>query len=88
MLVFHGGRFIQGHPAQVYPHCRYLALRGMVAISAEYRLLGKNATSVVECLADCKSAIRWLRANARQLALDPDKIVAAGGSAGANLAVK
>ncbi|MBV7331770.1 alpha/beta hydrolase [Chloroflexi bacterium TSY] len=86
ILFFHGGRFIQGHPAQFYPHCRYFVSRNMVAISAEYRLLGKNATSITACLADCKSAIRWLRVHADQLALDPDKIVAAGGSAGANLA--
>jgi len=60
-LFFHGGRFVQGHPAQFYPHCRYLASRGMVAASAEYRLMGKNAASISDCLSDCRDAIVWLR---------------------------
>lgn len=86
ILFLHGGGFIQGHPAQFFPHCRYLATRGMVAASAAYRVLGKTATSVRDCLADGKSAIRWLRMHAEELAIDATKIVAGGGSAGANLA--
>lgn len=86
IVFFHGGRFIQGHPAQFFPHCRYLASRGLVAASAAYRLVGKTATSIRHCLADSKSAIRWLRSHAGDFAIDPAKVVAAGGSAGANLA--
>lgn len=86
ILFFHGGRFVQGHPAQFFPHCRYLASRGMVAASATYRLLGKNATSVLDCFADSQAAIGWLRAHAAELSIDPTQVVVGGGSAGANLA--
>ncbi|HMN31078.1 MAG TPA: alpha/beta hydrolase, partial [Caldilineaceae bacterium] len=86
ILFFHGGRFIQGHPAQFFPHCRYFASRGMVAASATYRLLGKNARTVLDCFADSRAAIEWLRTHADDLAIDPAQVVLAGGSAGANLA--
>lgn len=86
MLFLHGGRFIQGHPAQFFPHCRYFASRGMVAASATYRLLGKNASSVRDCFADSQAAIGWLRAHAAQLSINPSQVVVGGGSAGANLA--
>lgn len=86
IVFFHGGRFSQGHPAQFFPHCRHLASHGLVAASAEYRLLGKNTTSIRACLADGKSVIRWLRVHADCLAIAPTQIIAAGGSAGANIA--
>lgn len=86
LLFFHGGRFMQGHPAQFFPHCRYFASRGIVAASAAYRLLGKTAASVLDCLADSRAAIRWLRSQSAKLAIDPGQVIVAGGSAGANLA--
>lgn len=86
LLFFHGGRFVQGHPAQFFPHCRYLATRGMVTASATYRLLGKGADSVLDCFEDSRAAIRWLRSHAAEWAIDPTQVVVAGGSAGANLA--
>lgn len=86
ILFFHGGAFIKGHPAQFYKQCAYLAKRGMVAGSAEYRLLTNGAKDIGVCLSDSKSAIRWLRANADELNIDSTKIIAAGASAGGNLA--
>jgi acetyl esterase/lipase len=86
LIFFHGGGFVQGHPAQFFHHCQHFADRGLVAASAQYRLLGKGAESVGDCLADAKSAIRWLRAHAAELLIDPTKVVAGGGSGGATLA--
>lgn len=86
IIFFHGGGFVQGHPAQFYPHCQHFAGLGLVAAAAEYRLLGKAAPSVGDCLADSKSAIRWLRAHAEELYSDTSRVVAGGGSSGANLA--
>jgi pectinesterase len=34
---------------------------------------------------DCKAAVRWVRANAKQYGIDPDRIGALGGSAGGHL---
>ncbi|MBL7142992.1 MAG: prolyl oligopeptidase family serine peptidase, partial [Phycisphaerae bacterium] len=46
----------------------------------------RHGTTPFECVADGKSAIRWVRANAARLGVDPDKIVAGGGSAGGHVA--
>ena len=45
-----------------------------------------HGTTPFECVADGKSAIRWVRANAERLGVNPDKIVAGGGSAGGHVA--
>lgn len=86
VIFFHGGGFVQGHPAQFFHHCEHFADQGIVAATAHYRLLGKGATSVGDCLADSKSAIRWLRRHADELQIDPTKVVAGGNSGGATLA--
>ena len=86
VVFFFGGGWVGGKPNQFYPHCRDLAGLGMVAISAEYRIKGKHGTSPLACVEDGKSAVRYLRANAKQLGLDPDRIVAGGGSAGGHVA--
>ena len=86
IIFFFGGGWINGSPQQFYPHCAYLASRGMVAISAEYRVKNRHGTSPRECVMDGKSAIRWVRAHAGELGIDPDRIAAGGGSAGAHVA--
>ena len=86
IVFFFGGGWIAGSPAQFAPQCRYLASRGMVAITAEYRVRSRHGASVPECVADAKSAIRWVRAHASELGIDPDRIAAGGGSAGGHLA--
>jgi acetyl esterase/lipase len=39
-----------------------------------------------DCVADAKACVRWVRTNAARLGVDPDRLVAAGGSAGGHLA--
>jgi len=60
---------------------------GFVAISAEYRLFSKHKASPFLCVEDAKSAIRWVRKNAQKYNLNPDLIIASGGSAGGHLAI-
>ncbi|MCP4642784.1 MAG: alpha/beta hydrolase fold domain-containing protein [bacterium] len=83
---FFGGGWTGGTPKQFYPHCEYLASRGMVAVSFEYRVKKTHGTSPFECVKDGRSAIRWMRANASELGIDPDRVVAGGGSAGGHVA--
>jgi acetyl esterase/lipase len=86
IVFFFGGGWTGGKPTQFYEQCKYFASRGMVAISAEYRIKSLHGTSAVECVKDGKSAIRWVRAHAADLGVDPAKIVAGGGSAGGHVA--
>ncbi|MFC1453314.1 alpha/beta hydrolase [Verrucomicrobiota bacterium] len=86
ILFFHGGGWNSGNPSQFHPHCQYFASRGMVAMSAEYRLAERHGTTPYECVTDGKSAIRWIRLNATDLGIDPDNLVAGGGSAGGHVA--
>jgi len=86
IIFFFGGGWVGGNPSQFYPHARYFALRGMVAISAQYRTRNSHGTDPFACIADGKSALRWVRGNAQELGVDPDRIVAGGGSAGGHVA--
>ncbi len=86
VVFFFGGGWTGGSPRQFLPQCKYLASRGMVAIAADYRVKSRNGVQAVECVKDAKSAIRWVRAHAEQLGIDPHRIVAGGGSAGGHLA--
>ena len=86
MVFFFGGGWVGGSPKQFFPHCRYFAARGMVAMAAEYRVKSKHGTTPFECVADGKSAVRWIRAGAKKLGVDPERIVAGGGSAGGHVA--
>lgn len=86
IIFFHGGGWYSGSPTQFYPHSAYLSSRGIVAISATYRVRKRNGTSPVESVKDAKSAIRWVRQHADQLGIDPEKIIAGDGSAGGHIA--
>jgi len=86
IVFFFGGGWNGGSPSQFYPHCAYLASRGMVAMAAEYRVKSRNNTSPRECVKDGKSAVRWIRQHADELGIAPDKIAAGGGSAGGHVA--
>ena len=86
IVFFFGGGWVGGTPTQFYPHCRYLSSRGMVAISAEYRVKNRHKTTPYECVKDGKAAIRWVRTHAGELGIDPRRIAAGGGSAGGHVA--
>jgi len=86
IAFFFGGGWVNGNPEQFFPHSEYLASRGLVAISAEYRVENKHGTSPQECVSDGKSAMRWIRAHANELGIDPQRIAAGGGSAGGHVA--
>lgn len=86
-MAFHGGSWKEGSPAMQFPDCAYWARHGMVGVSAEYRLRDRDRVKVpLECVKDAKSAIRFLRANAARLRIDPARVVVAGDSAGGQLA--
>ncbi len=86
IVFFFGGGWNTGSPGQFFPHCAYLASRGMVAMSADYRVRKRHQTTPRECVQDGKSAVRWVRQNAGRLGVDPGRVAAGGGSAGGQVA--
>jgi acetyl esterase/lipase len=85
LVYFSGGAWTHGSVNQFRPHAFYLAGRGMVAVRADYRVLpeGRTMDNMAE---DPRDAVRWVRAHADELGVDPAKIVVSGQSAGGHLA--
>jgi acetyl esterase/lipase len=86
IVFFFGGSCATGSPAQFTPTAEYFATRGLVAASAEYRIESVHHTPPQRCAEDGKSAIRWLRMNARYLGVDERRLIAGGGSSGGTIA--
>jgi acetyl esterase/lipase len=86
IVFFHGGAFNIGAPSNFYAQAQYLASRGMVALSVEYRIRSRHQSTQTEAVADAMSAMRWVRRHTTDLGLDPQRIAVAGGSAGGFLA--
>ena len=84
ILCIHGGGFRGGTRDGYNRLCLKLAERGYIAVTISYRLAPKYQFPAA--VHDCKAAVRWMRANAAELKINPDKIGVTGGSAGAHLA--
>ena len=94
IVFYHGGGWAYGTPDEFHEACRRYARKGFVTFSIQYRLCIKEDRKVphpeitpVECVKDARSAMRWVRENAGSFHIDPDKIIAAGQSAGGQLAL-
>ena len=86
-VSFHGGGWTGGFPRRFYPFVDHFARMGFIGISVEYRLMNKErGITVFDCVKDARSAIRYIRTNASELGIDPNKLIVNGGSAGAHLA--
>ena len=81
IVFFFGGGWNSGTVEQFFPHCEHLAELGMFAAAADYRVKSRHGVTPDACLADGKSAVRYLYAHAEELGIDPDRIAAGGGSA-------
>jgi acetyl esterase/lipase len=86
IVFFFGGGWTNGSIKQFESQAGYLAGRGMVAARADYRIKSRQGVAPDACVEDAKSAVRWLRAHAAESGIDPQRIVAAGGSAGGHIA--
>jgi acetyl esterase/lipase len=92
IVIIHGGGWIEGDkssfstpknrpPGNIIDFARL----GFVAATINYRLAGEAPFPAA--LSDCKCAVRWLRAHAKEYSVDPDRIGAWGNSAGGHLAL-
>ncbi len=84
-LFFFSGSWDGGLISQFAPHALHLAQRGAVGILFDYRVSSRHQTTPLEAMADARSAVRWVRANAEVLSIDPSKVIGIGGSGGAHI---
>jgi acetyl esterase/lipase len=85
LLLIHGGSWRGGVKEDMDVEGRRAARAGLVAASIEYRT-DAPAPAIPRQLADARAAVRFLRANAARLGVDPGRIGALGVSAGGTLA--
>ena len=85
ILCLHGGFWAKGSKKFMHPLAEGLVERGYVAVCSNYRLT--DVAPAPAQLHDVFSAIRFLRENATDYGIDPDKIGVTGSSAGGYLAV-
>lgn len=90
VVIIHGGGWSGGEKraAREINIGTTLALNGYVGMSIDYVLANSEHPGPTwpQNLHDCKTAVRWLRANAERLNVDPAHIGVIGGSAGGHLA--
>jgi acetyl esterase/lipase len=85
LIHLHGGGFRGGSKADLAEKVAPVTALGYVSIAAQYRLSGVAKWPAQ--IADVKAAIRWTRANAGSLGIDPKRIAVVGYSAGGHLAI-
>jgi acetyl esterase/lipase len=84
--LFGGGFFVGNKNAgYIINDAKALGARGYTSVSANYRLQQEGLWPAQ--IHDTKAAIRWTRANAEKIGVDPNRIVVAGYSAGGMLSL-
>lgn len=84
VVYIHGGGWRNGSRSAFARQAAHMATKGVAGACIEYRLSGEAKWPAA--IHDSKAAVRWVRANAAKYGLDPNRIGAAGGSAGGHLA--
>ena len=85
VVLLHGGAWRHGDRTQLRGYGIRLGMAGYVCVATEYRLAGEAAWPAQ--IEDAKAAVRWVRAHADRLGVDPDRIAVQGNSAGGHLAL-
>ena len=86
IAFFFGGGWRGGSYAHFKRQALYFSQRGLTTFLFEYRINSRHNSSPVECIKDSRSALRFLKQNHSNFDIDPQKIIASGGSAGGHIA--
>jgi acetyl esterase/lipase len=84
LIDLHGGRWHGGDLEDRDSVGRYLGARGFVVVTLNFR---QGADAYPSSLADINYGIRWIKAHAARLKVDPDRIAIGGPSTGGHLAM-
>lgn len=96
VINIHGGGFIDGSKSDMYSNTsgrqeiEYFVNQGIAYASIEYRVIinnGPDNEGVIKPMSDVKRALQFIRHYAKDLKIDPEKIVLTGNSAGAGTAL-
>ncbi|MBD0400262.1 alpha/beta hydrolase [Flammeovirga sp. EKP202] len=89
IIWYYGGAWSSGNILHFKPQAEYFTQRGIVNIRVDYRVVQRDGISDggYTSAQDAKTALRWVKRNAKLLGVDPDKIIVGGGSAGGHLAL-
>jgi acetyl esterase/lipase len=85
VVVVHGGAWMTGDPSQAAGNALHFARHGISTVSISYRLAPAHRFPAP--VDDVRHGLRWVRAHAAELGIDPDRIALLGLSAGAHLAL-
>lgn len=85
VVYFHGGGWQGGKRQDGYGQIQFLASQGYIGVTVSYRFVPEFPWPAQ--VYDAKTAVRYVRAHAKELNIDPTRIAAAGDSAGAYLAL-
>jgi acetyl esterase/lipase len=83
VVVVHGGAWMHGDPSQAAGNALHFARRGIATVSISYRLAPAHRFPAP--VHDVRHGLRWVRAHAAELGIDPARIALLGLSAGAHL---
>ena len=85
LIFIHGGAWAKGKRDDYRVYTTHFAAMGYVTTSISYRLV--REAPFPAAVEDAKCAVRWMRAHAEELGVDPARIAVIGGSAGGHLAM-
>jgi acetyl esterase/lipase len=85
VVIIHGGSWRSGNSTQLSAFNHYLAARGYAVAAINYRLAPEHPFPAARD--DVLAALAYLKSNAADLGLDPQRIVLLGRSAGGQLAL-
>ena len=85
LVDVHGGAWSRGDRKTGVHHGRALAASGLVVVSLDFRQGSEHKHPAGS--ADVAAGVRYVRAHARRLGLDPRRIALVGGSSGGHLAL-
>ncbi len=85
LIYMHGGAWMQGSPrTHADITSRIASNNRQTVVSVDYALAPEHPFPAA--INECIDTVRWVRANAEELGIDPDRMAIGGDSAGGNLA--